>query len=233
MTGSLAAFQSSLGRALMGEDTCPIDPHSAGFRFTMMVRRSWCEGRTMIAARAVLMAMPDGERHRLVGEYVDQGGGLAFFMAAESEAFLAFLAPRLPDPSHALTICRMGQALAQARLGAAMFVPSRQQVRAGPVGRGRHAALVRFHADPGAVMMVLTGGKLPPVGPPDHAVLFAPGLPNLFRTATEAEAALWAELPTAGAPPAVIARLLMEGVLAYPAQALNRGREPRRPRQHS
>jgi hypothetical protein len=216
MTGSLGAFQSRLGRALIGEDTCPIDPHSAGFRFTMTVRRSWCEGRTMIAGRAVLTVMPDGERQRLIGEYVDQGGGAAFFLAAESEAFLAFLAPRLPDPSHALTICRMGRALAQARLGASMFVPSRQPDRAGPIGRGSHAALVRFHADPGAVMMALNGGKLPPVGPPDHAVLFAPGLPNLFRTATEAEAALWAELPAADAPPALVARLLMEGVLAYP-----------------
>lgn len=217
MTGSLAAFQSGLGRALTGEDTCPIDSRSAGFRFTMKVRRSWCEGRTMMAARAVLAVVPDGERQRLVSEYVDQGGGLALFLAAEREAFLAFLAPRLPDPSHALTICRMGQALAQARLGASMFVPLRERVGGGRVGRGRHAALVWFHADPSAVMMALKGGKLPPVGPPDHAVLFAPGLPNLFRTATEAEAALWAELPAADAPPALTARLLMEGVLAYPA----------------
>jgi hypothetical protein len=217
MTRSLAAFQSGLGCALTGEDTSPIDPHSAGFRFTMTVRRSWCEGRTTIAGRAVLMAMPEGDRQRLVGEYVDQGGGLAFFQAAESEAFLAFLAPRLPDPSHALTICRMGQALAQARLGASMFVPSRQRVRSGTIGRARYAALVRFHADPGAVLMVLNGGELPLVGPPDHAVFFAPGLPNLFRTATDAEAALWAELPTADAPPGLIVRLLREGLLAYPA----------------
>lgn len=216
MTGSLAAFQSRLGRALTGEDTCPVDPHSAGFRFTMTVRRSWCEGRAAMAARAVLTLLPDAERRRIVSDYVDQGGGLALFLAAESEAFLAFLAPRLPDPSHALTICRMGQALAQAQAGASMFVPPRQPLRAGPVGRGHHAALVWFHADPGAVMMAVRGGKLPPVGPPDHALLFAPGLPNLFRTATKEEAELWAELPAANAPPALIARLLTEGVLAYP-----------------
>lgn len=217
MTGSLADFQSGLGRALLGEETCPIDPHSAGFRFTMTVRRSWCEGRAIMAARAVLTVMPGGERRRLVSEYVERGGGLALFLAAESERFLAFLAPRLPDPSHALTICRMGQALTEARLGASMFVPSEKRVGAGSIGRGRHAALVWFHADPGAVVMALTGGKLPPVGPPDHAVLFAPGLPNLFRTATEAEAALWARLPAADAPPALIEPLLMEGVLEYPA----------------
>jgi hypothetical protein len=200
----------------MGEDTCPIDPHSAGFRFTMRVRRSWCEGRAAMAARSVLTVLPDAERARLVSDYVDQGGGLALFLAPESEAFLAFLAPRLPDPSHALTICRMGQALAQARAGASIFVAPRQPLRAGPVGRGRHAALIWFHADPDAVMMALKGGKLPPVGPPNHAVLFAPGLPNLFRTATRAEATLWAELPVANAPPALIAPLLMEGILEYP-----------------
>lgn len=170
----------------------------------------------MMAARAVLTVLPDVERRRLVSDYVDQGGGLALFLAAESEAFLAFLAPRLPDPSHALTICRMGQALAQAQAGASMFALPRVPLTAGPVGRGHHAALVWFHADPDAVIMALKGGKLPPVGPPDHAVLFAPGLPNLFRTATKAEAALWAELPVTNAAPALIARLLMEGVLAYP-----------------
>lgn len=170
----------------------------------------------MMAARPVLTVMPDVQKGRLISDYVDQGGGLALFLGAESEAFLAFLAPRLPDPSHALTICRMSQALARAQAGVSMFVPPRQPLRAGPVGRSRHAALVWFHADPGAVMMALRGGKLPPVGPPDHAVLFAPGLPNLFRTATEAEAALWAELPAANALPDLVSRLLMEGVLAYP-----------------
>jgi hypothetical protein len=217
MTGSLAAFQSGLGRALQGEDGSPIDARSPGFRFTMSVRRSWCEGRAIMAARTVMTAMTDGERRRLFGEYVDRGGGAALSLAAESEAFLAFLAPRLPDPSHALTICRIDQALTQARSGASSFAAPRLQSRARPVGRGRHAALVWFHADPGAVMMALKGGKLPPVGPADQAVLLAPGLPNLFRTASQAEAALWATLPAAHAPPALIGPLLREGVLEYPA----------------
>jgi hypothetical protein len=57
-----------------------------------------------MAARSVLALLPDLEKRRVVSDYVDQGGGLALFLAAESEAFLAFLADRLPDPSHALTI---------------------------------------------------------------------------------------------------------------------------------
>ena len=217
MMGSLADFQSDLGRALLGEDTCPIDPHSPGFRFTMTVRRSWCEGRSVIAARSVLKLTPDSDRQRLVSEYVDQGGGRAWFQATESEQFLEFLAPRLPDPSHAQTICRMSQALAKSRLGALTFVPPGPRVGVGPLERGRHAELVWFYADPGEVMMALNGGNLPPLGPPSHAVLIAPGIENLFRIATEAEAALWATPAIADAPPALVATLLTEGVLAYPA----------------
>jgi hypothetical protein len=215
MTESLASFQSSLGRALRGESTCSVDSHSAGFRFTMSVRRSWCESRSTMAARSVLKLLPQGERQGLVGEYVDQGGGLAWFQSTESERFLSFLAPRLPDPSHALTICRMSQALSRARLGTASFHVTSQLARAGPVVRGAHAALVWFYAEPGAVISALEGGRIPPLGSPHCALLFAPGMRDLFRIATGEEAALWASLAIAKAPPALVANLLMEGVLAY------------------
>ncbi len=216
MTESLAAFQSRLGRALRGEETCPIDPHSSGFRFTMTVRRSWCEGRSVVAARAVLKLMPDGGRG-LVSEYVDQGGGLAWFRATESEKFLSFLASRLPDPSHALALCRMSQALALARRGASTFVPPDPRTGVGPVVHGSHAALVLLYADPSAVMMAMNGGELPPVGPPGHAMLFAPGIPDLFRIATEGEVILWNTLAITKAPPTLVGDLLSEGVLMYPA----------------
>jgi hypothetical protein len=215
VTGSLAAFQSDLGRALRGEDACPINPHSAGFRFTMQVRHSWRRGRAMLAARTVLSALGDDERQNLLDEYVDHGGGLEMFLAAEAECFLAFLEPRLPEPSHALTLCHMQQALYQAREGASTFAPSQHRVGAGLVRRGRYGALIRFHADPGALLTALNGGALPPVGPPDHAVLFGPGLPNLFRPATDAEAQLWERLPLTNASPALIVPLLTEGVVEY------------------
>lgn len=169
-----------------------------------------------MAAQAVLRFMPGDDRQRLVSEYVDQGGGLAWFQATERERFLAFLAEKLPEPSHALTICRMSQALALARLGSLTVAPLVKQVEAGLVERGRHATLVWFYADPGEVMAALDGSQLPPIGPPSHSVLFAPGIKGLFRVATEAEAALWATLPVADAPPALVSALLMEGVLAHP-----------------
>jgi hypothetical protein len=215
VTESLATFQSDLGRALRGEDACPIDPRSAGFRFTMQVRHSWRKGRAMLAARTILSALGDDERQKLLDEYVDHGGGLEIFLAKEAECFLAFLEPRLPDPSHALTLCYMQQALYRARLGASTFMPSRRPAGTCLVRRGRHGSLIRFHADPGALLMALNGGSLPPVGLPDHAVLFGPGMPNLFRTATDAEAELWASLPLTDASPRLIAPLLAEGVVEY------------------
>ena len=213
VTESLAAFQSRLGDALRGAGSCPLNPNSEGFRFTMAVRRSWCEGRAFLAARAVLMLLPVSDRQCLVREYVDGGGGLAWFAAAETEAFLAFLAPRLPNPSHAQTACRVGQALARARKGALTFAPPSPQAGAWFVDRGHHAALIRFHADPAAIMKAFDGGKVPPVGAPDYPVLVAPGLPNLYRSATDEEAALWDRLPAANAPAPLASALLSEGVL--------------------
>ena len=62
MTLPLAEFQSGLGRTLRGERGAPIDPDSARFHFTVSVRRSWCDGRTMVAARTVLIFVPGTER---------------------------------------------------------------------------------------------------------------------------------------------------------------------------
>jgi hypothetical protein len=39
------------------------------------------------------------------------------FVPAETEAFLRFLEPRLLDPPHPLSLCRMNRALARARVG--------------------------------------------------------------------------------------------------------------------
>ena len=177
----------------------------------MTVRRSWCEERSIVAARAVLKFVPDGGAN-LVKEYVDQGGGSAWFQATESERFLSFLASRLPEPSHALAVCRMSQALAHAQRGALTFVPPARRSVGEPIVRGSHAALVWMYADPRDVMMALNAGQLPLVGAPGHAVLFGPGIPDLFRMATETEVRLWNTLAIAEASPALVDQLLSEGV---------------------
>lgn len=215
MTVSLASFQSELARGLAGEAVCPVDADSAGYRLTLKIRRSWCEGRVILSSRRILAAVPENDRRRLVTEHVDSGGGLEMFQHREAEAFIDFLIPRLPDPSHALTLCHMHQAATRARRGAGIAAPSERRPAGGIIQRGRHASLVWFHADPGEVIAGLTGGTLPPVGAAGHAVLFAPRLPDFFRIATEAEAGLWAALPMAAAPIALIAPLLREGVIEY------------------
>lgn len=77
---------------------------------------------TMIATRVVLALVPEPERTRLIWEYVDQSGDATADPLGEHDAFLDFLEGRLPDPSHALSLCRMRRALTKARLGTANFV---------------------------------------------------------------------------------------------------------------
>jgi hypothetical protein len=194
MIGSLATFQSDIGRALQGEDSCPIDPNSAGYRLTLKVRRSWREGRIIISSRGILSAIPEADRLRLVNEYVDGGGGLEMFLDREAEAFVAFLMPRLPNPSHVLTLCHIHQAVTRAKLGLATAVRSELRTAAATIQRGRYASLVWYYADPGEVVAGLAGGTLPPVGPPEHPVLFAPRLPDFFRMATSTTVAFYIDV---------------------------------------
>jgi hypothetical protein len=218
MSESLAGFQKRLAGALRGEPCCPVDPDSAGFRFTLRVRRSWCRGRGLLAAQRLMRLLPAQEAERLLDEYVDHGGGLEPFLATERTRLLAFLAPRLPDPSHALDLCRVGQALARARRAASGFRPSRTdpwRSGRGALCRGPFASLVWLHGDPAALLHATEGAGLPPPGPPSHALLFAPGLPQHFRGATAAEVDLWTGLRVADAAPALLEELLAAGALAW------------------
>jgi hypothetical protein len=83
--------------------------HSSGFCFTRRGQRSWCEGRTAQTAQLTLSILSTEQRRQLVDDWVDAGGGAAFDPASEAEAFLEFVAGRLSDPSHAMTVCRMEQ----------------------------------------------------------------------------------------------------------------------------
>jgi hypothetical protein len=172
----------------------------------------------MVAARTVLKLVPQPERRRLVAEYVDAGGGLESFLPAENDAFLRFLEPRLLNPSHPLSLCRMERALTRARVGAETFESRERPGGLEHSGRyriehGPNAALVWFHADPESVLKALHGAPSPPVGEPTCPLLCAPGLPHLYRVATHAEAALWAMLPTDRVSFDVVEPLLAEGAV--------------------
>ena len=87
-----------------------------------LVRQSWRQGWTMISGPAILTLVPDTEQQRLIAEYVGEGGTWPVASSAENATLLDFLASRLPNPSHALSLCRMGVALSRAALGTESFV---------------------------------------------------------------------------------------------------------------
>jgi hypothetical protein len=184
---------------------------SPGFRFTAKIQRSWCEARSANAARLTLASLSPERRRKLVAEWVDRGGGRDSFLAGEAEGFLDFLAGRLPDPSHALSLCRFEQALLLASQVAAQFTPPDLVHLDDPdclVTAGRNAALVTFHAEIEPVFAALESGEaLPTIADVAHSILFAPGIPLLLRAADLAEAKLWQSL----AEPVKVGALLRQG----------------------
>jgi hypothetical protein len=106
------ASQSGRRRPLTGAGTGPID----------LAQRSSRRGRTMMSGLAILMLSPPAERQGLIAEYVDLVGSWPVSSSLENAALLEFLASRLPEPSHAFSLCRMEVALTRAWLGAETFV---------------------------------------------------------------------------------------------------------------
>ncbi len=147
--------------------------HSDGFKVTVLVQRSWCEHRTRTAARLILAALPEDQGRALVTEWVARGGGTSSFSASEADELLEFIAQRLPDPSPALTLCRIEQAVHRASLASATFAPS------DAVAATCDPLLVRAR---GAALVHLEGPL---------SVLFAPGLADLHREARGDEIELW------------------------------------------
>jgi hypothetical protein len=145
--------------------------YSDDFRVTLLVQRSWCEHRTRSAARLTLAALPQDQGLALIAKWLARGGGTSSFSASEADELLEFIARRLSDPSPALTLCRMEQAVHRASLASATFVPREAPTCDPLLARARGAAIVHL------------GGEL--------SVLFAPGLADLHREATGEEIELW------------------------------------------
>jgi len=172
---SLIAFQTALGRTvrartiagtacedldLSSEERRSLDRviHSDGFRTTMNIQRSWCEARSASGAQLTLSALPREQRRRLVGEWVDSGGGTNSFFAAEAEAFLGFIEPRLASPSHALSLCRLEQAVLRAEAVATGFDapdPVALEDPAAAMRRSRSASLVGLLAEPAELLAAI------------------------------------------------------------------------------
>jgi hypothetical protein len=171
---------------------------SPGFCFTRRAQRSWCTARSEAAAQLTLSVLTAEQRRQLVEDWVASGGGTAFDPESEADAFLEYLEPRLRDPSHELTICRMERAAQRAIAAAGRFVPPDIALLDRPhaiLCAGKDAALVPFRADPDQLFDAIAAKQpLPPISDRCFPILFAPGLPNLFRAAVADEAALWTRL---------------------------------------
>jgi hypothetical protein len=211
---SLIAFQTALGRSVRARtdaqatyDDLELSPlerqkldrviGSAGFRATANIQRSWCESRAATGARLTLSILPQAERRELIREWVDGGGGTNSFFAAEAETFLAFIAQQLTDPSHAMSLCRLEQAVLRAEAVAAQFEPPQPAVlddTACVLRRGDHAALVALFAELEQLLAAIEGqGPTPPLSQ-QQMLLVAPGLPGLARPADALEIKLWQAL---------------------------------------
>jgi hypothetical protein len=178
---------------------------SPGFRFTRRIQRSWCIARTAAAAQLTLSLLPVEQRGRLIDDWVDVGGGRGLDPASDAESFLEFVTQHLRDPSHALSVCRMEQAAYRASEAALQFRPpnssllddSKAMLRA-----GKGAALVRFFAEPQRLFAAIEAKEpLPPLSERPSSVLFAPGLPQLYRPANNDEEKVWEMLSGSPAVP--------------------------------
>lgn len=172
---------------------------SSGYQFTVGVQRSWCVGRATNAGYLTLSILDPEVRSRVLDEWTNSGGGTSSFFAAETEAFLDFIAQRLPDPSHELTVCRLEQATLRANEGASTFTQRDPALVDAPecmLRRGRHAGVVMFYGEPDRILNALVNHeRLLPVS--DAAVvtmLFGPGLEGLCRPASQLEIALLARV---------------------------------------
>ena len=97
-----------------------------------------------------------------------------------------------------MTVCRMEQATYRASGAALRFTPPDLSLLDQPnaiLCAGKGAALVRFFAEPQRLFAAIAAkAPLPPLSDKCFPVLFAPGLPTLFRVADNEEAAIWDEV---------------------------------------
>jgi hypothetical protein len=235
---ALRDFQTALGRLVRAPDG--RDPlgglcldererasietlsHSAGFRFTVDVQRSWCVGRAMNAGTMTLSILAEDVRRQLLEAWTNAGGGTSSFFAAEADALFDFIAARLPDPSHELTACRFEQATLRANEKAPVFTPPELVAPDAPrcaLRRGLYAGMVLFHGDPAAILdALLTAKPLPPISAETNPILLSPGLDRLWRPASRSEVELWDRL----AAPSSFLALLQEGFLRDTIESLLR-----------
>lgn len=210
---TLLAYQTALGRMVRAPkvhmektDWCAdldLNSHersrlqrlanSEGFAFTIKIQRSWCDGRARNAAFLTLAQFAPDMQQDILDEWVALGGGTAAYFAREADAFLDFISGYLEPRSHHMSICRLEQAVHRASVGAQEHRPPLHELESGQqLFRGAHASLVEFFINPDRLFSMLDNGEpLPPLEARSTYLLFAPGIPGLFRIATDEEVSFW------------------------------------------
>src|SRR5260370_35852372 len=82
---------------------------SVGVQFTAAVERSWGARRPVNAGLLALSTLQGDVRRRLLGAWMESGGGTASFFPAVADSLLDFIAEQLPDHYPDLALCRVEQ----------------------------------------------------------------------------------------------------------------------------
>lgn len=169
--------------------------NSPGLKLTSDIQQSWSRGRPVLAAQLTLSLMQKTERDLHIDEWLASGNRSGFFFSTVALNFLTYLGERLPDPSHILSICQFELAAIKAQLGALSSGGSNTTTENGSeifLRAGPYASLVSFHTDPSLLLDAVSSGRpLPELEDHERYLLFAPGIPGLFRYADEFDAAIW------------------------------------------
>ncbi len=181
--------------------------------------------RPVNAGLLALSLLPDSTRRQLLRAWLDCGLGGESSMSTEADSLLDFIAAQLPDPSPALSVCRVEQLMLRANRR------SRDFRAPDPAGlspqcrlrRSRDAGVVRFEGAALGILRRLVPDGLPPLGAEPPALLVAPGLAPRLRAASALELALWERLATPASvevlqtthPRATLETLLLAGALEY------------------
>lgn len=163
-----------------------------GFALTALVPRWWRETRIRRSARLTFAAL-GAAGPALLRDYQVAVPNFTLFFVPETARFFDFLETR-PAPPHAHAVARFERAMWNARL---TTLPPSPPGADAEILRHPDAAIVSFTAPPEDLFAALLGGTpLPDESSELHHALVSPGLPDLWRAATDDEARALASEPT-------------------------------------
>jgi hypothetical protein len=178
------------------------------------------------AGLLALSLLPDALRRQLLRAWVECEDSTESSMPAEADTLLDFIVALLPDPSPALSVCRVEQLTLRANRRSRDF-RAPDAARLTPhcrLRRGGDAGIVKFECATAGILHRLLPDRMLPAGSEPPSLLVAPGLAARVREASAPELALWETLAVpasvdalqrAGHARDLIDTLLLAGALEY------------------